>query len=135
MNNWTDKYLLNIDAIDKQHKVFFELWDKECREADLNNNEQLSEIIHKLEDYITNHFSTEEKILINSGFKEVNNHINQHKYFIQKVNEMKMEQKYMNALLFEKISAFIKKWFLNHIMQTDKTYQKTVQSYLNKNEE
>jgi len=42
---------------------------------------------------------------------------------------MKLELNYKNALLFEKIALFMKKWFLSHIMQFDKKYQETVLSY------
>ena len=135
MENWSDKLILNIHDIDLQHKGFFELWDKEFKQLGVTNETQLAFILEKLENYIKDHFTAEENLLIKSGYIDLENHIIQHQFFIQKINEMKLELNYKNALLFEKIALFMKKWFLSHIMQFDKKYQETVLSYLKKNQE
>jgi len=133
MENWTDSYLLGISEIDKQHRGFFELWENECRNADLNNYDQLKSIIDKLESYILEHFKTEEELLRKSGYADIESHIAQHGFFIQKVSEMKLELNYKNTLLFEKLTMFIKKWFISHIMQTDRKYRDEVIIYLSEN--
>jgi len=130
MENWSDKYLLNIENIDEQHRGFFELWDKECRQTDLKDWKKLSAIIEKLENYIKEHFLYEEEMLRKSDFNDIENHIAQHNFFIQKVNEMKLEFNYTNPLLFEKMAVFMKKWFLGHINQSDKNYQEAVNAYI-----
>ncbi len=133
MENWTDSYLLGIREIDEQHRGFFELWENECRSADLNNYDQLKNIIDKLEEYVLDHFRTEEDLLRKSGYADIESHIAQHAFFIQKVSEMKLELNYKNMLLFDKLTMFIKKWFLSHIMQTDRKYRDEVISYLSSN--
>jgi len=130
MENWTDSYLLGIDEIDIQHRGFFELWENECRNADLNNFDQLKNVIVKLENYILEHFKTEEDLLRKSGYADIETHVAQHRFFIQKVSEMKLELNYKNMLLFEKLTMFIKKWFISHIMQTDRKYKDDVMKYL-----
>ena len=132
MENWSDKYLLNIENIDEQHRGFFELWDKECRQADLKDWEKLSAIIEKLENYIKEHFLYEEEMLKNSDYHDIEDHIAQHNFYIQKVDEMKLEFNYTNPLLFEKIAGFMKKWFLGHINQSDRNYQEAVNTYIRK---
>ena len=130
MENWNEKYLLNIEDIDEQHRGFFELWDKECRHVDVEDWEKLTSIIEKLEDYIKEHFLAEEEILKNSNYPDLEYHLEQHKFFIYKVDEMKQELRYMNALLFEKLTVFMKKWFLGHINQSDRNYKDAVINYL-----
>lgn len=129
-NNWTDKYLLNIDQIDQQHKVFFELWDKEIKQVNMQDHIQLTCVIEKLVDYSKSHFKYEEEMLREIDYKDIEKHIAQHKFFIQKVNNLKQELNYNNPLLFEKTAVFMKKWFLNHIIQSDKKYQETATEYL-----
>jgi len=129
MENWSTKFILNIPEIDSQHNGFFELWDKELKLIDASNEDQLVFIIEKMENYIKDHFTAEENLLIKSGYIDLENHIIQHQFFIQKINENETELNYKNALLFEKIALFMKKWFLSHIMQFDKKYQETVLSY------
>lgn len=126
--SWNDKYLINIKDIDEQHRGFFELWDQKQKMADLENPDQLAQIIEKLEDYIKFHFSYEEKLLEDEGYENIENHKSQHRYFIQKVDEMKQELVYLNPLLFEKTAAFMKKWFLGHIMQSDKNYAQAIKN-------
>lgn len=127
--SWTDKYLLNIDKIDQQHRVFFELWDKEMKQADLEDHLQMATVIEKLENYLKEHFKYEIELLRKSNYEDIDNHIEQHKFFIQKVNNLKQELNYNNPLLFEKTALFMKKWFLNHIIQSDRKYQETALGY------
>lgn len=128
-SNWTDKYLINIDDIDEQHRGFFELWNKQCIEANLDDFGQLGQIIQKLENYMINHFTYEEKLLEEINYEHIAEHKAQHQYFIMRVQEMKQELEYMNPLLFEKTASFMKKWFLSHIMQSDKDYGKTIKNF------
>ncbi len=131
-NIWTKRYLLNIDKIDEQHKVFFDLWDKEINQAEPQDHTQLSLVIEKLEDYLKKHIKYEEAILRKSNYKDIESHITQHQFFIQKIDTLKQELTYNNPLLFEKITVFMKKWFLNHIIHTDSKYQETVIAYQKK---
>ncbi len=133
-NNWTDKYILNIEEIDQQHKVFYDLWDSEIEKVDKNDDAQMASIIHKLEDYLKEHLKYEEELMQKAGYKDINMHIAQHKFFINKVDSLKQELNYSNPLLFEKTTVFMKKWFLHHIIQSDKKFQKTVSEYLKQTE-
>jgi len=129
-NKWEDSYLLNINSIDEQHRAFFELCNKEINQVNSQDKDQLTLLLEKLTDYLKSHFKHEEELLKKSGYKDLENHIKQHKFFIQKVDSLKQELDYNNPVLNEKITSFMKKWFLNHIIQSDKEYQKTVTKYL-----
>ncbi|MDA3896121.1 MAG: hemerythrin family protein [Desulfobacteraceae bacterium] len=129
-DNWTTKYLLNIDEIDKQHKVFFELWNKEINQVDMQDDTLLISVIEKLEAYLKGHLRYEEAILRKSDYEDLENHIAEHQFFIQKIEAFKQELSYHNPLLFEKTALFIKKWFLSHILQSDRKYRETVIAYL-----
>ena len=130
--NWNTKYQLNIPVIDEQHKGFVELWEQEYKRADTNNQEKLFSLIEKLEKYLVNHFKTEEELMKKSGYEDIESHIRQHEFFIEKVEEMKQDFQYGNTMLFEKLMMFMKKWFFVHILQTDKGYQKSIETYFRK---
>jgi len=129
-SNWSNKYILNIDEIDKQHKGFFELFDKEIENVD---EKKLKYVIEKLESYIKYHFSYEEELLLKSGYKDIDNHKLEHKFFIQKVEEMKQDVIYKNNILSQKLLDFMKKWFLGHILYSDHKYKDVVVEYLKAN--
>ncbi|PLX24404.1 MAG: hypothetical protein C0599_02230 [Salinivirgaceae bacterium] len=126
---WDDKYLLDIEEIDEQHRGFFELWDIVKQRKDLQEKEKLSHIIEQLEEYVQYHFKYEEQLLQKVKYNGFEEHMAEHRFFIQKVDEMKQELKYMNTLLCEKIESFMKKWFLSHIMQSDREYVQAVKNF------
>lgn len=89
-DNWNNNFALNIPVIDQQHKKFFELFDKTMEAKDIDSPEQMEAIIRELEEYLKYHFQTEEKLMEESGFNNIENHKNQHRLFIKRINEMKL---------------------------------------------
>lgn len=130
MKNWEDKYLLNISIIDEQHRGFFNLLDKELSGNEDPTHEQMLELVNKLEKYLLDHFATEEELLEKSSYSDLASHKQQHSFFIGKVSEMKLELSYRNQQVYNKLIDFMKKWFLSHILQADKKYKETIDSYL-----
>ena len=129
MENWSDKYLLGITDIDEQHRGFFELFNhKPLSEMD---RDEMALMLTQLNNYIKNHFKQEQELMKKSKYPDFENHLAEHKFFVQKITEMNQEFNYMNPLLYEKITIFMKKWFLSHIMASDKKYQEHVINYLN----
>jgi len=129
-NNWEESYLLNIKSIDEQHKVFFDLYNREINNIDTRDYKHLSGVIDSLINYLNIHFEYEEELLRKSNYTDIENHISQHKFFIQKVERFKQELSYSNSLLHTNVISFIKRWFLTHIIQSDREYQETVTKYL-----
>lgn len=134
-NKWEDKYILNIDQIDQQHKTFFDLWNTEIHQVELKDEAQMISIIEKLENYMKDHLEYEEKLLRDSNYEDIESHIAEHRFFVQKVNSLKQELTYNNPLLFDKTTLFIKQWFLSHVLLSDKKFQETVIAYQKQNEE
>ncbi len=131
-NSWSDVYSLGIKEIDDQHKGFLEMLDNAANLLDSANFDQHKEIIQKLEDYFQSHFSFEEDLMKHSGFASIEEHIEQHKMFISRVNQLKTELDYENPMLSEKILDFMRKWFVSHIIQKDKQYKDIVVNFINK---
>ena len=70
-NKWENKYILNIDKIDQQHKAFFDLWNTEIEQVDMQDDTQLPFIIEKLENYLKTHIAYEEELLRESDYKDI----------------------------------------------------------------
>ena len=92
---------------------------------------EMALMLEQLNDYINNHFRHEQELMKQAQYPDLESHLAKHIFFIQKVQEMKQEYSYMNPLLYEKITIFMKKWFLSHIMSSDRKYQEYVINYLN----
>lgn len=128
---WNTSYLLNISIIDKQHVIFFNLFDKL---KILNNKDdsydELFEVIEELEKYTNTHFKTEEALMRKANALEFEMHLEQHGIFIKKVEEFKTAYRYKNSVLLEQMINFMRKWFLMHIAEVDGKYVDSVQEYL-----
>lgn len=128
---WNDSYLLDIPIVDKQHKVFFELFDKLLlMNKQSENYTEILNVIEELESYATKHFNTEEVLMKKANFPDYNLHKEQHEIFIKRVSEFKIAYNYKNSILFERIIIFMRKWFLMHISEVDGRYVSSVQKLI-----
>jgi hemerythrin-like metal-binding protein len=57
-----------------------------------------------------------------SNFPEIEEHLNQHELFMQKIEEFKVTLNYENKTLSKQMLDFLQKWFLNHIPEYDRLY-------------
>lgn len=133
--SWSNIYLLDIPIIDSQHKMFFELYDTVfdlSKNKDKAGKDKISEVLVELNNYLKLHFKTEEQLMYNSNAEDIEDHISEHKFFINKVDEFVIGMQYGNIHLLETMLEFIKKWFLSHILNTDTRYKESVKTYLEK---
>jgi hemerythrin len=129
---WNDSFVLNIPEIDKQHKKFFDLFEEVSAEYQKKDPEELDKLLNELEQYLEYHFRDEEQFMKEHNYEEYETHKKQHEFFIKRIEEMRQEYEYLNPMLFDKISAFIKKWFVSHILHKDVAYKDALQGQFHK---
>ncbi len=133
---WNNSYLLDIPMIDKQHMMFFKIFDDLMVLNKGNDNyEKINDVILELEKYTHNHFSTEEALMRKANSPDMDLHIVQHQLFITKVEEFKIAYGYKNSILMEQMIVFMRKWFLMHISEVDGKYADPVKKYLEDKEQ
>lgn len=121
--NWSDKYSVNIEKIDTQHKKLFD-YINQIHDATINKKtkDELGKIINSLVDYTVDHFKTEEKLFSTYQYPDEAVHKVEHQVFVEKVAEFKKDFESGKILLSLKIVNFLKDWLINHILGTDKQY-------------
>lgn len=130
---WKDHLMLDIPAMDEQHTGFFRLLEEMTihdGKKDEATRQKCMVIIHRLEDYLKDHFKAEEDLMKKAGYAKLEMHVAQHQYFIKKIEEYKHELSFDSTFLFDKLIAFMKKWFLSHIMHTDSLYREEVKKIM-----
>jgi len=130
--SWNNSYMLGIEMIDTQHMKFFLLFDK--MQILYNNHDsysEISDVLNELEKYTHYHFNTEEALMRKAQTTDYDQHIAQHKVFIEKINDFKIAFNYQNSILLEQMITFMRKWFLMHISDIDRRYVEPVKKYLN----
>ncbi len=114
---WDNRYSVNNEQLDGHHKKLFNLFNKICEEClNVENDKGISTIIDELVSYADYHFEAEEKYMAKIGYKDIDNHIQMHRYFTQKTFEMR-QLKDNNT---EDLINFLGDWLRRHVMEEDK---------------
>ena len=133
---WRNSYSFGIPIIDRQHKKFLVIYDDVANMINTNeqgNNAKTDKIIIELMTHLKTHFQTEEKLMKQAGYPDIDEHIKQHEFFVKKVDEFTISYKSKNTFLLRNVYLFMKKWFLFHMMQTDTEYLDCIKLFLREN--
>lgn len=121
---WKDDYNLNFNRIDQQHRKLIDLLNIVYNS--LTNKEKdniVEDVISDLLDYTFIHFREEEKHFMEFNYKDGPEHIAEHEFFIDKVKWLQADHASNEPGVKEDVVVFLQKWFINHIMHSDKKYQ------------
>jgi len=132
--NWNDTFFLfDIEVIDNQHVVLFELFDL-LSESNANDGDfaSISKILDDLDDYADYHFETEESLMKIALTEDIESHLQQHVFFKNQIKQFRQMYEYHNLSLASLMIDFLRKWFLIHIYEIDRQYVEPVKLYMRK---
>jgi hemerythrin len=120
---WDKKFELNIKEIDQQHKKFIDminvLYDAcVCKVPD----DVLEQTITDMSDYAFVHFRNEEKYFEKIRYKEAPSHIAEHLIFMENIGKIQEQYRQNDFALPAQVLTFLREWFTNHILNSDKKY-------------
>ncbi|MBF0170986.1 MAG: hemerythrin family protein [Nitrospinae bacterium] len=121
---WSEKYMLHIPPIDRQHKVLVDLINRVFtamkRGAGL---EELKATLDELIAYTRRHFADEERLLERYGFPALQYHRSMHRKLEDDISlmygDLDARGKTLVAL---KLMRFLKQWLVEHILVEDMQY-------------
>ena len=120
---WNDSLNVGIARIDQQHRKLVSIINKLFNAmAQGKSNEILQAVFSELSAYVVAHFGLEEKYMKQYEYEYYEAHKLEHKYFIDKLNEFKLNFSSGSAALTLDILHFLKSWLLKHISGTDRKY-------------
>lgn len=133
---WEDKYKTGYKRIDDQHLELIEIINDlyDCMDNKDSEDEKLKEefkkVLKRTVDYVAYHFSYEEKIMHAIKYDKIIGHSSYHREFVQTIYDY--VQSYENGTLdaINDLVQYLKDWFLNHILVTDKKFIKEVKEAL-----
>ncbi|MFA6979107.1 MAG: bacteriohemerythrin [Ignavibacteriaceae bacterium] len=121
--NWNDSYSVKVKEIDGQHKklvdIINELHDK-MKEG--KGKEVMEKLLNELLDYTVLHFAFEEKLLNTNNYPDSKTHIKLHSDLIEEVKAFRKKYESGSAMLSLELMNFLKKWLVEHILNSDKKY-------------
>lgn len=120
---WTNDMSVGNAKIDAQHKELISIINKlaDAMQKGTASN-VLGEIVNELVRYTSVHFSDEERIFSKTAYPDTEAHKAKHKFLMVKVESIKSDYAAGKMALSIPVLDFLKKWLMEHIMKSDKTY-------------
>lgn len=120
---WSDKYTVNVDRFDSQHKRLIMLInDLNTAMAEGRGKELVGKTLGELIDYTKIHFKAEERLMSDHGYSDYTGHKGEHDKFCEQVLSFKKDFEAGNIILSIKMMRFLRDWLTGHIQGTDKKY-------------
>ena len=125
LKTWSDEYSLGIQAIDEQHKGFFEA-SQRLYDAILNCKGEniVEESVAFLRDYADRHFQTEEGYMAKHRYPHIEHHKKLHTEFLEVLDGLLDELALFGPSqhLADRALEISQEWLINHIIVEDTRY-------------
>ena len=122
--SWKDEYSVGIEKIDHQHRHLFEIINKLIDHSGTSKDPGLvSETLTEMLNYAKEHFKTEEELMQEYGYPEIELHKEQHIYFFKTTAELSVNALNKQSMVASEIVEFLKLWWTRHILKCDMKYK------------
>ncbi len=121
--NWTEDIAVGVGVIDEQHKKLFEYLNDFVYAIDNNAGpDEIEKVVGFLDTYVIEHFDTEESMMKEVSCPDMEEHIGQHRIFIDSLNEVKRSLARDGASdeLALMLRGNLCNWLFSHILMLDR---------------
>lgn len=121
--NWSSQYLLGLDEVDRQHQQLFEMVNR-LHAAVVNGADRsiAGGILDELIDYAVEHFSTEERLFLQQGYPEYQEHKQEHDQLTRQVLDIQAGFRSGRITASFDLLDFLSEWLKKHTTDSDLKY-------------
>ncbi|MBF0449448.1 MAG: hemerythrin family protein [Candidatus Magnetomorum sp.] len=129
---WQALYKVGEPEIDEQHKQLFKMINslQDAYEAGRNKT-NIQKILEEMGTYLSTHFTCEEGYL--KGHPRFEAHRKEHWKFVEKTMTFTRDFDASDAIFEYDILDFLKRWLVNHVLNTDIVFFRELKNPLSKN--
>ena len=122
---WTDALSVGVQELDDQHKTLIAMLNSlaEAIESGTSQHVRIG-VFNKLFEYTQVHFAAEEKMMHSARYPEYEEHKQEHETLVAQVVQFREKLASDQSLASTEFLMFLRKWLTNHIMKSDKAYEK-----------
>jgi hemerythrin len=119
--NWSSMLSVGVPEIDRQHQVLVGLINQ-LNDATDDSGVQvdINAILHELVRYTEYHFSFEEDLMREKDYGEFDEHLREHRMFIEKVKQLVERWGRGEAIQVAEVLRFLRDWLVSHILHIDR---------------
>ncbi len=121
---WSDRYSVQIEEIDEQHKKLINLINEMYDAMQAGKGRDIIDtVIDEFVDYTVYHFNTEERLLWQHGYPNYDDHKEMHDHIAKKARELKKtsDDKGNKPSNIE-VMLLMTNWLNTHILEEDRKY-------------
>lgn len=118
---WIPEYNTGIDVIDDQHKRILDYINEIDEISVRSDRARVREILNNIIDYTQSHFTFEESLQEEAGYKYRVPHKRVHDLFIKKIENYRDRFETGDSIGSE-LHDVLSKWLINHIQHDDADY-------------
>ena len=122
---WKKEFSVGVTKLDDQHKKILKIVNQ-CigQQCSTQNEREIEEILDFLQNYIKEHFKTEEEYMLKHQYSGYEEQRNEHNQFIDRLFEAQKEYLIHGRVTSVNIFNFVWDWFSQHILILDKQLSK-----------
>lgn len=122
---WKKEYSVGVTKLDDQHKKILKIVNQVIgQQFSTQNKREIEEILDLLQNYIKEHFKTEEEYMLKHQYSGYEEQRNEHNQFIDRLFEAQKELFKHGRVTSVNIFNFVWDWFSHHILILDKQLSK-----------
>lgn len=122
---WKNEYSIGVTKLDNQHKKIIKIVNQALGlQFSKQNEKEIEEILDNLQNYIKEHFKTEEEYMLKHQYSGYEEQRNEHNKFIDRLFMAQTEYCKNGHVTSINIFNFIWDWFSQHILILDKKLSK-----------
>ncbi len=127
---WREQYSVGVPRMDQQHKKLIGILNQ-LFDAMMNHHafEVTEPLVKQLVEYTQTHFADEEALMAATGFPGLNEHREQHRRLIERVQKQVALAAGKDLFQPVQLLHFLNDWLTVHIQQEDKLYGPWIQSH------
>lgn len=120
---WKDAFSVGNEKLDEQHKALLQLCESINEKLDAEpGTTNFANWIMALNHYAKSHFKTEEELLKQVEYPELQSHEHEHVAFESKLGKLHVNN-IMGHLNPQELREFVNDWWLRHILESDMKYK------------
>lgn len=121
---WSENFSVGVKTLDKQHKQLISILNKTLNAPTLTTaSETVSDILTEMTQYAREHFRYEEKLMIEHGFPEFEQHKKSHIAFSDKVAKLSLATMENLDDVPQELMDYLFQWLQQHILHEDMKYK------------
>jgi len=117
---WNDSFNIQVEEIDQQHQRLVDLMNRLIAIQDEKaSDDDIADILGAMTNYLGYHFDTEEQMMLDHGYPELESHREEHQTFVTQTAYFIATYREGGASLKSDILLFLKEWLVEHIVKSD----------------